>query len=91
MLSLIASWNMAQLLVRNVELKLVKKLKSRAALHGVSAEEEHRRILKEVLNRPVEEKPSLIDFLLDPEGVAPDEELQIQRRRELESHREVKF
>ena len=36
---------MAQLLVRNIPDSLVKALKIRAAQHGVSAEEEHRRIL----------------------------------------------
>lgn len=41
---------MAQLLVRNVPEELVKSLKLRAAAHGVSAEEEHRRILAEKLN-----------------------------------------
>jgi plasmid stability protein len=36
---------MAQLLVRNIPDALVRALKIRAAEHGVSAEEEHRRIL----------------------------------------------
>ena len=36
---------MAQLLVRNIPDALVRALKLRAAAHGVSAEEEHRRIL----------------------------------------------
>lgn len=40
---------MAQLLVRNIPDSLVKALKIRAAEHGVSAEEEHRRILAEQL------------------------------------------
>lgn len=40
---------MAQLLVRNISDALVKSLKLRAAAHGVSAEEEHRRILLEAL------------------------------------------
>lgn len=42
---------MAQLLVRNIPDALAKKLKQRAAEHGVSAEEEHRRILREALER----------------------------------------
>lgn len=41
---------MAQLLVRNISDELVKALKLRAAAHGVSTEEEHRRILAEKLN-----------------------------------------
>jgi len=40
---------MAQLLVRNISEALAKRLKQRAAEHGVSAEEEHRRILQEAL------------------------------------------
>ncbi len=40
---------MAQLLVRNISDALAKTLKQRAAEHGVSAEEEHRRILQEAL------------------------------------------
>jgi plasmid stability protein len=44
---------MAQLLVRNLEEDLVRDLKKRAGLHGVSVEEEHRRILREVLRPEV--------------------------------------
>ena len=40
---------MAQLLVRNLEDDLVRILKKRAGEHGVSVEEEHRRILREAL------------------------------------------
>lgn len=43
---------MAQLLVRKVPGSLVEKLKRRAAEHGISAEEEHRRILAEALRGP---------------------------------------
>ena len=40
---------MAQLIVRNVEDEVVRALKQRAASHGVSAEAEHRAILKSTL------------------------------------------
>jgi plasmid stability protein len=40
---------MAQLLVREIETEVVRELKVRAARHGHSAEEEHRRILREAL------------------------------------------
>lgn len=40
---------MAQLLVRDIESILVKKLRSRAAAQGVSVEEAHRRLLRSVL------------------------------------------
>ncbi len=40
---------MAQLLVRGIEDEVVKRLKVRAAENGVSAEEQHRRILRAAL------------------------------------------
>ena len=40
---------MPQLIVRNLEEKLVRKLRLRAAQNGVSMEEEHRNILQEAL------------------------------------------
>lgn len=53
---------MAQLIVRNLDPELVQRLKERAAKHGRSAEEEHRRILEQVL-RPRRRK-SLKELLL---------------------------
>ena len=41
---------MPQLIVRNLEETVVRQLKKRAGEHGVSMEEEHRRILREVLS-----------------------------------------
>ena len=40
---------MAELVVRNVEEIVTRRLQQRAAAHGVSAEEEHRRILHRAL------------------------------------------
>lgn len=40
---------MAQLVVRNLEEELVRRLKERAARHGRSAEAEHREILRREL------------------------------------------
>ena len=40
---------MAQLIVRNVDEDLVRRLKERAAAHGRSAEEEHRQLLRAAL------------------------------------------
>jgi len=77
---------MGRLLVRDIEDALVIKLKRSAASQGVSAEELHRRILREALFRPAKEKPSLIEFLSSPEGeVAPGIELDWERPRHLES------
>jgi plasmid stability protein len=41
---------MAQLLVRNLDEELARDLKKRAGEHGVSVEEERRRILREALS-----------------------------------------
>ena len=43
---------MAQLMVRNLDVDLVKALKRRAAKHNRSAEQEHREILQAVLRGP---------------------------------------
>ena len=76
---------MTQLLVRNLEPIIIKRLKERARLHGVAVEEEHRRILREVCLAPVQ-KVSLIDFLRDPDNDAsPAVELSLERSRQIES------
>lgn len=41
---------MANLVVRNVDEKIVRSLKLRAGQHGISAEAEHRRILEAALH-----------------------------------------
>jgi plasmid stability protein len=78
---------MSQLLVRNVEDKVVKKLKERAGKHGVSMEEEHRRILREVLVGPSRKKSSFKEFLLEMPNVGKDTDFergpQIERTVEL--------
>ncbi|MCE0522694.1 MAG: hypothetical protein LV480_07265 [Methylacidiphilales bacterium] len=55
---------MAQLIVRKLEDKVVRKLKERAAKYGVSMEEEHRRILRETLLKKPKPKMDFKDFLL---------------------------
>jgi len=76
---------MTQLLVRNLEPIIIKRLKERARLHGVAVEEEHRRILREVCLAPVQ-KVSLIDFLRNPDNDAsPAVELSLERSRQIES------
>ncbi len=74
---------MATLLVRNIDESLVKKLKRRALEHEVSAEEEHRRILKGSLSRDSARQRSLMEFLLQCE-VEPDVELDLSRSRAVE-------
>jgi plasmid stability protein len=45
---------MPQLIVRNVDAELVRRLKLRAAQHGCSAEAEHRSILQAALMEPAQ-------------------------------------
>jgi plasmid stability protein len=59
---------MAQLLVRNLDDELVRHLKRRAGEHGVSVEEEHRRILREALLADAGERKSFWQVL----GEMPD-------------------
>jgi plasmid stability protein len=64
---------MAQLVVRNLEDSLVHRLRQRAAEEGVSAEEEHRRILRRALLSAEEEFPDLKALLIMPD-VGEDED-----------------
>jgi plasmid stability protein len=50
---------MATLIVRNVDVELVKQLRHKAVEHGRSAEEEHREILRKAL---AEKRVELPDF-----------------------------
>ena len=54
---------MSQLVVRNIEEKVVRRLKQRAGEHGISMEEAHRRILRETLLRPRKKRISFIEHL----------------------------
>jgi plasmid stability protein len=66
---------MAQLLVRGIEKGLVRELKIRAARHGLSAEEEHRQILREALSSPGSAK-SLKELLLEMPDVGEDRDFE---------------
>ena len=55
---------MAQLVVRDLETEFVQRLKQRAVEHGVSAEEEHRRILRQALSQADDDFPDLKALLL---------------------------
>jgi plasmid stability protein len=63
---------MANLLVRNVEVEVVDALKARSGKHGVSAEEEHRRILRAALLQP--RKRSFCEVLQAIPHVGSDED-----------------
>jgi antitoxin FitA len=64
---------MPQLIVRQIEDRVVKKLKERAGKHGVSMEEEHRRILREALLGSSKRKQSFKDYLRQMPDIGPDE------------------
>lgn len=63
---------MANLLVRNVENEVVDALKARSGKHGVSAEEEHRKILRAALLKP--RKRSFSEVLLAIPNVGDDQD-----------------
>ncbi len=66
---------MAQLLVRGIESDVVRELKLRAARNGNSAEEEHRRILREALG--VKPSPrTLKELLLEIPNVGEDADFE---------------
>ncbi len=61
---------MASLVVRDINDTVVKALKARAGMHGVSAEAEHRKILETVLLKP--KKKSFAEVLLSIPDVGED-------------------
>ena len=74
--------SMPQLIVRKIEAKLVRELKERAGRHGISMEEEHRRILRSALSDPP--RRSFKEFMASlPEGL-PDELFARDQSRERE-------
>ena len=68
---------MAQLIVRELEESVVRALKVRAAKKGVSAEAEHRAILREVLLR--RSSRSFKEALLAMPNVGDDADFAIER------------
>jgi len=78
---------MPQLIVRQIEEKVVKKLKQQAGEHGVSMEAEHRRILRETLLGKAAKRTSFKEALLAMPNVGQDEDFargpQLERAVEL--------
>lgn len=77
---------MKQLLVRQVDEALVRKLKLRAVENGVSAEEQHRRILAEALNRSPQVKEPLATYVVN-HPVCPELDLPLDRSAEIEERK----
>lgn len=67
---------MPQLIVRRIEEKVVKKLKEQAGQHGVSMEEEHRRILRKALLGKASKQPSFKAALLAMPNVGEDRDFE---------------
>jgi plasmid stability protein len=55
---------MAQLIVRRLEKEVVQKLREQAAKHGISMEEQHRRILRKTLLEKKKSKMTFGEFLV---------------------------
>jgi plasmid stability protein len=74
---------MPQLIVRQIESRVVKKLKERAGRDGVSMEEEHRRILRQALLGEGKQRRSFKAALLSMPNVGRDDdfarEAQLER------------
>ena len=71
---------MSQLLVRQLDESLVRKLKKLAVDNGVSTEEQHRRLLADALNGASVVKEPLGDYLVN-HPVLPEVEIPIERSR----------
>jgi plasmid stability protein len=67
---------MPQLIVRQIEEKVVKKLKQQAGMHGVSMEEEHRRILRKSLLGKAGKRTSFKEALLAMPNVGKDADFE---------------
>lgn len=65
---------MANLIVRNLDQRIVDALKRRAARHGRSAEAEHRALLESLLVQP--ERKSFAEVLAAMPNVGLDEDFQ---------------
>ena len=65
---------MANLVVRNLDPRIVDALKQRAARHGRSAESEHRALLEEVL--VLTPKKSFAEFLSSMPNVGQDKDFE---------------
>ena len=72
---------MPQLIVRNLDEAVVKKLRQRAASAGISVEEAHRRLLRDTLLRPGHESrpSSLKEHLSGMPAVGEDSDFTLAR------------
>jgi plasmid stability protein len=78
---------MPQLIVRGIEERVVRKLKQRAGEHGVSMEEEHRRILRAALLNKRKKEGTIKEYLL----AMPDIDMETVFVRPKGYHRKVEL
>ena len=71
---------MAQLIVRDLDDELVRRLRQRAAMHGRSTEAEHREILREVLT-PARRRSSFKEHLRAMPDAGTDTDFARPRER----------
>jgi plasmid stability protein len=76
---------MANLVVRNLDQRIVDALKQRAARHGRSAEAEHRAILEEVL-LGAPKKRSFAEALASMPNVGQDEDFERLKDADEDAH-----
>jgi antitoxin FitA len=74
MLAVLGGYNMANLVVRNIDDDIVKALKARAGMHGHSAEAEHRLILESALQQP--KKKSFSEAIRSIPNVGSDSDFE---------------
>jgi plasmid stability protein len=75
---------MPQLVVRNIEETVVRKLRTRAAREGVSMEEEHRRILREALIGRKKRGATFADYLISIPQASENEPSDLfERKRDM--------
>ena len=83
---------MSQLIVRNLEPAVVHKLRQKAASDGVSMEEEHRRILRNVLlDEALAPQKSLKEYLLSMPGGDADADMDADFARLKSKVRTIKL
>ena len=65
---------MSNLVVRNLDQRIVDALKKRAVRHGRSAEAEHRALLEELLLRP--KRKSFVELISEMPNVGEDKDFE---------------
>lgn len=78
---------MAQLIVRDIEPEVVRKLKEIAGQHGVSMEEEHRSILRKTLLGQARTSYTFKELLASMPDVGKDTDFE----RQYEAEREIEL